>query len=189
LQTTFDRTNPEDVRNIPDTLVVTLSDNDVRDNGFIGIRLYAKIGRGYQTTDGTQPLTAVLTANVLETRAPATEPMASPWRPGSPGKRSAPVRPHLRRQLRRELIRRQRPRGALLDFTRWEASLGLVGPIYKFAEESTYNLTDVNGELAGFDYDHPVTDPVSGTVLNNTLTLNGVEVPHGTRITPQAARR
>ena len=45
-------------------------------------------------------------------------------------------------------------------------------------------MTDADGELAGFDYDNPLTDELVGTVLNNTLTVNGVEVPHGTSITP-----
>ena len=51
-------------------------------------------------------------------------------------------------------------------------------------EQSTYAVTDGDGELVGFDYDNPVMDPLSGTVLNNTLTVNGVEIPHGTSITP-----
>ena len=54
------------------------------------------------------------------------------------------------------------------------------------AKESTYRVTDRDGELAAFDYDNPLMDPVSGTVLNNTLTVNGVEVPHGKSITPQS---
>ena len=41
----------------------------------------------------------------------------------------------------------------------------------------------LDGELVTFDYDNPVMDPLSGTVLNNTLTVNGVEIPHGTSIT------
>jgi hypothetical protein len=32
--------------------------------------------------------------------------------------------------------------------------------------------------------DHPSMDPVSGDVLDNTLMVNGVEAPHGTKITP-----
>ena len=76
---------------------------------------------------------------------------------------------------------------ALFDFTRWDVSLGMQSPaVYKFVEGSTYQVTDIDGEFAGFDYDHPVMDPVSGIALNNTFTLNGAEVPHGTRITPQA---
>ena len=46
-------------------------------------------------------------------------------------------------------------------------------------------MTDRDGELAGFDYDNPLMDPLAETVLNNALTVNGVEVPHGTSITPE----
>ena len=49
---------------------------------------------------------------------------------------------------------------------------------------STYAVTDRDGELTAFDYDNPVTDPVSGIVLDNSLSVNGVELPHGTSITP-----
>jgi hypothetical protein len=77
---------------------------------------------------------------------------------------------------------------ALFDFTRWDVSLGIQSPlVYKFVEGSTYQVTDIDGKLAGFDYDHPLMDPVSGTVLDNTFTVNGVEVPHGTSITPESA--
>ena len=74
---------------------------------------------------------------------------------------------------------------ALFTLTYWLVSVGENPPYYeKFAEESTYALTDGDGELSGFDYDNPVTEPLSGAVLNNTLTVNGVEVPHGKSITP-----
>ena len=42
----------------------------------------------------------------------------------------------------------------------------------------------LDGELAGFDYDNPVTDPFDGTVVNNTLIVNGAVIPPGTKITP-----
>ena len=63
LRTTFDRNDPEDLREIPDTLNVMLSDNDSSDNHHFGIRLYACVipGFGYLTQDATQPLTAGLT--------------------------------------------------------------------------------------------------------------------------------
>jgi hypothetical protein len=45
-------------------------------------------------------------------------------------------------------------------------------------------LTDPDSDLAGFDYDHPLTDPISGAVLDNVLVVNGVEALRGTKITP-----
>jgi hypothetical protein len=38
---------------------------------------------------------------------------------------------------------------------------------------------------AGYDYDNPVADPFDGTVLNNTLIVNGTVIPPGTKITPR----
>ena len=52
---------------------------------------------------------------------------------------------------------------------------------WKFLEASTYQVTDVDGELAELDYYHPLTDPISGTTLDNRIVVNGVEVPHGAR--------
>ena len=52
---------------------------------------------------------------------------------------------------------------------------------------TSYEVTDADGELAGFDYDNPVMDLLRGTVLNNTLTANRVQVPHGKHITPASA--
>jgi hypothetical protein len=56
----------------------------------------------------------------------------------------------------------------------------------KYIQDSTFQITDVEGELAGFDYDNPITDPFDGTVLNNTLIVNGAIVPPGTKISPLA---
>ena len=66
-------------------------------------------------------------------------------------------------------------------------SLG-TGPLkdFKYLEQATYEIADLDGELAGYDYDNPVTDPFDGTVLNNTLIVNGAVIPPGTKISPLA---
>jgi len=76
--------------------------------------------------------------------------------------------------------------GTLFTFTGWGSTVsGGLGPTEKFAEDSTYQVTDVEGELTPFDYDNPLLDPLDGvTHLDNTLTLNGVVIPHGKSITP-----
>lgn len=73
---------------------------------------------------------------------------------------------------------------ALFTFNYWIPSVFLGYFFHKFAEDSDYTVTDADGVLAGFDYDDPVADPISRTVLNNTLTVNGVAMPHGKSITP-----
>jgi hypothetical protein len=54
----------------------------------------------------------------------------------------------------------------------------------KYIQDSSFQITDLDGELVGYDYDNPVTDPFDGTMLNNTLTVNGVVIPPGTKISP-----
>jgi hypothetical protein len=55
---------------------------------------------------------------------------------------------------------------------------------FKYLQNSTYNVTVLDGEAAGFDYDNPVIDPLDGTALNNTLIVNGAVIPTGRKITP-----
>ena len=45
-------------------------------------------------------------------------------------------------------------------------------------------IADATGELAGFDYDNPTSDPLSGAALRNTLIVNGTAIPPGTKVTP-----
>jgi hypothetical protein len=194
LQTVFDRNNPEDVRNIPDTLTVTLSGNDASDNasrnppfGGIGIR-FAGIypDYDYDTADATQPVTSVLTANVVENTCDRNGSYGVVFEAGDTH-RSNPRRfiQTLTGTFAGNTFVRNERAAALFTLTYWLVSVDEIPPDQqKFAEESTYAVTDGDGELSGFDYDNPVMEPLSGAVLNNILTVNGVEVPHGKSITP-----
>ena len=127
LQTTFDRNNPEDLQNIPDTLVVTLSGNDISDyenfrdpaNGCHPRAARWRLlwaGLGYQTQDATQPLTAVLTANVLGNTFAGNGILGR--RHGgrvSLQDRPASIAHHVCGQLRGEFIRRTRAPGGTLQ--------------------------------------------------------------------------
>jgi hypothetical protein len=66
---------------------------------------------------------------------------------------------------------------ALVTFTRTAAALkqnpSQLNP-YKYLEDSIYELIVADDELAGFWYDNPSSDPVSGAALDNTLLVNGV---------------
>ena len=74
---------------------------------------------------------------------------------------------------------------ALFTFASVGVSLG-TGSLrsIKYLQEANYDITDLDGELSGFDYDNPVVDPFDGTVLNNTLIVNGIVIPPGTKISP-----
>ena len=74
---------------------------------------------------------------------------------------------------------------ALFTFANVGVSLGTGSlKFIKYMQEVNYDITDLDGELAGYDYDNPVVDPYDGTVLNNTLIVNGAIIPQGTKITP-----
>ena len=75
---------------------------------------------------------------------------------------------------------------ALISFTRFTASntpaqLNPVGNAqsFKYVESSLYNISYFNGELDGYWFDNPETDPVDGRVLNNVLRINGNEIHSG----------
>jgi len=216
-QTTFDRNNPEDLQNIPDTLAVTVSGNDISDFRVLGVLLFAVLKRvavgdtqiglvdcsgspgqqilGYQTQDDTQPLTSVLTANVLGntiTGNGSPEGFCAFW--GMRCQWGVSMETHFgcRNDPRAVVITfAGRFEGnsfggdlrgpALFTFNAWSnfPLLPGVDQTRVYARDSIYQVTDGDGELVGFDYDNPVTDPVSGAVLDNTLRVNGVEVPHG----------
>jgi len=66
---------------------------------------------------------------------------------------------------------------ALITFTRNRAALKQTPSElnnYKYLEDSLFELIVVDDELAGFWYDNPAFDPVSGVALDNTLLVNGV---------------
>ena len=192
IQTVFDRTNPVDVQNIPDTLTATLTGNDASDNSKndpeagIGIRLAGIFPDfDYSTADATQPVTSVLTANVSGNTCEGNGSYGVVIEAGDTP-RTEPRRfvQTLKGSFEGNTLVGNGRAAALFTFTYWRVAVGLNSlSEKKFAEESSYEVTDGDGELTGFDYDNPVMDPLTGTVLNNTLTMNGVEAPSGKHIT------
>lgn len=69
---------------------------------------------------------------------------------------------------------------ALISFTRNSATL-IPSQLsqWKYLERSTFDITDPDGNLNGYWFDHPVSDPLDGRTLQNTLSINGVEIPNG----------
>ncbi len=74
---------------------------------------------------------------------------------------------------------------ALITFTRNTAAL-VPSELnrFKYLHDSTFELTYTGGQLDGYWFDHPFVDPFDGTVLNNTLTVNGVTIPPPARFVP-----
>ncbi len=69
---------------------------------------------------------------------------------------------------------------AIITFTQLSATLAPAQlNQWKYLEHSTFNLTDPNGELNGYWFDHPATDPIDGRTLQNILSINGTVIPNG----------
>lgn len=192
LQTMFDRNDPDDLENIPDTLHVTFDGNDLSDNGVgnsfggTGIRLaglwptYA-----YATAGPSQPLTSALEATVTGNTCDRNGSYGVLIEAGDTQRFVAPqFIETLTGSFEGNSFVGNGRAPALFTFTYWGASTGKTPQISKkFAEASTFAVSDADDEFAVFDYDNPATDPISGTVLGNKLLLNGVELAHGKSIT------
>jgi hypothetical protein len=69
---------------------------------------------------------------------------------------------------------------ALITFTDISAALAQKKKLspevltLQYLQNSTFRLLDSDGELNGFWFDNPSTDPLDGRTLNNILTINGV---------------
>jgi hypothetical protein len=186
LQTIFDRSKPDDLRNIPDTLRVTLRDNDASNNGQLGFRFMGNIPQiTFSTADVTQPLTGTLRATLVGNTGVDNGDYgvdiegAFTWR-------SEPRRfvQNLSLRLKGNSFVGNGRAPALFTFRHWRAPLGFEPlELFKFAEDSTYRVTGRLGELNGFDYEHFATDPLSGAVLGNRLIVDHDDVPYGARIT------
>jgi hypothetical protein len=66
-----------------------------------------------------------------------------------------------------------------VTFTRVNAATDLLAnhqnrAIYTYMKDSNYQITAPDGEFDCLWHDNPATDWISGVVLNNTLTINGV---------------
>ena len=183
LQKTFDRRDPQDRRNIPDTLSAIVTGNEVSDNGHFGARLWGYTPSKYSTTDGTltSVLNATLTGNSFLRNGDYGIAVDAGW-----ADRSFPLTlsTAFTGTFQGNLFSANGRGPALFTFTTFWVSVGLNFPKYdKFQNQSFYQITDLDAELTGFDYDNPTTDPFDGTTLSNTLIVNGTVIPPGSKIT------
>ena len=69
---------------------------------------------------------------------------------------------------------------ALITFTRNDAAIfPHQVKSFKYLQGSIFTISDPDGNLNGYWFDHPAMDPVDGRFLNNTLKVNDVIVPNG----------
>src|SRR6266849_368767 len=191
LQVTYDRKNPEDVRNIPDQLEATVEGNDFSENHLLiatGLRCTFYPPIHYTTMDATQPITGTLNVNVRDNRLNRNGDHGITIDAGF-SNRSDPRQLTGRFEGRFEnnaLIDNGRNK-SLVGFTNRDASSGLGSrQDYKYMRESSVYVADLDSELEGFDYDHPLKDPFDGSpVVGNVLIVNGQVQPNGIRISPR----
>ena len=188
LQLVYDRNNPADLANLPDALDVSVQGNDFSGNAYTGLWCFFYSFNplfGYTTKDASQPKTAVVRATITGNTFTDNGDYGFVVEAGGAFRNNP-------RQLTAAFsgvftdnaLQDNGRAGALFDFIIGDVSLGSASiQTYKYLEQSAYQVTDMEGELAGFDYDNPATDPLSGAILNNSLTVNGATIPPGIKIT------
>jgi hypothetical protein len=187
LQMNYDINNPEDQQNIPGALQATIEGNDFSDNSVNGLICGFYPPFFYTTADATQPIIGSLSATVRHNELNRNFNYGIGVNAGESGRSNS-------RQLtgtfegtfeRNALIGNGRNASAFA-FTNLAASTGSVPrQNFKYMQGSTFQVADLDGELAGFDFDHPLNDPFDGSpVVGNTLIYNGEVQPTGLHITP-----
>jgi hypothetical protein len=196
LQTTYDRTNATDLANLPERLDLVATSNEFSVHTVFGLRLFGAYPQGtaqscaatvgYGTASAAQPLTAVLHADLRGNAFDFNNFYGLGTELGFPCRNDPrDFDFDLTGSFADDLFAANGIGEALLTFTAWPLTLGL-DPLttWKYGSTSTWALSDPLGELAGFHYDNPATDPVGGATLSNSITVNGVESPHGTFLGP-----
>jgi hypothetical protein len=189
LQMSYDINNPEDQQNIPDSLVATIEGNDFSDNTFFGLNCSLNPPFPYTTVDTTQPITGTLKVNIRNNGLNRNGHYGIIVMPAF-ANRSEPrqLTGTIEGTVENNALMDNGRNASVFSFTNWVASAGLPGfsrQDFKYVQQSTFQVTDRNGELAGFDYDHPLSDPFDGSpVVGNTLIYNDEVQPNGIKITP-----
>ncbi len=191
LQMIYDRNNPEDVRNIPDQLEATVEGNDFSENHLLiatGLRCTFYPPIHYTTMDATQPITGTLNVNVRDNRLHRNGDHGITIDAGF-SNRSDPreLTGRFEGTFENNALIDNGRNTSLMGFTNRDASTGLGSrQDYKYMQESTFQVADLDGELEGFDYDHPLEDPFDGSpVVGNVLIVNGQVQPNGISVSPR----
>ncbi len=185
LQTTFDRNNAHDQNNIPDRLDATVIANDFSNNRSGGLRCFFLSPQFYNTQDETQPITGTIIATIGDNSFNGNGDYGIIVDAGFPF-RNTP------RQFTGVFIATFENNDlagngrapAFFGFTRVFVSLGNAPrALFKYLQQSSFDVTDEDGEFAVFDFDNPTIDPFDGAELLNTLTINGTTYV-GRKVTP-----
>jgi hypothetical protein len=188
LQMSYDINNPEDRQNIPNRLEATIEGSDISDNSNFGLAGSLYPPSSYTTADATQPIAGSLSVTVRDNRLNRNGNYGMIVNAGNVS-RSNP------RQFT-GIFEATFERNALICNGRNTSEFGFVNGMasegkvsrenFKYMQEATIQVTDLDGELKGFDYDHPLNDPFDDSpVVGNVLIYNREVQPNGIRITPR----
>lgn len=185
LEDNFDRAKTEDLQKIPDHLDLTVTGNDIGDNNSGGIRCLATSVLFYRTQKVAQPITASLVMKVEGNTIGGNRDYGIILDAGFPDRsEQRSFVASFSVALNGNKIARNGRNAGFFCFTRAYVWLG-EGSLddNKYLEQSKYDVADPDKEIAGFDYDNPEKDPVSGTAVANALVVNGTTAPNGQKIT------
>ena len=163
-----------------DDVTADVSDNDVSDNNryptfSTGIRLFA-ILPGIPAAQSTGKLKATVTNNTITNNSFGVSIDA-----GFPFRTDTRLwSAKFQTTFFGNTIVASTTAAALITFTRNTTALSRKElKDYKYLQDSTIAITDWDGDLSGYWFDNPATDPMDGRILNNKLTVNGVTIPNG----------
>jgi hypothetical protein len=191
LQMIYDINNPEDQRNIPDTFEATIEANDFSDNHLLiatGLRCTFFPPIHYATMDATQPISGTLHVTVRDNRLHGNGDHGVTVDAGFSNRTDPrPLTGMFEGTFEHNTLVGNGRNTSLLGFINRDASTGLGSrQDYKYMQQSAFQVADLDGELEGFDYDHPLTDPYDGRpVAGNVLMVNEQVEPNGIQITPR----
>jgi len=188
LQTSYDITNPKDQENIPNGIEATIEGNDISDNSNFGFGGSLHPPSSFTTADASQPITGTLSVTVRNNRFNRNGNYGIIVNSGQ----SLRANPReltgvLEATFEGNSLIGNGRNAFEFGFTNGMASEGKASRAdFKYMQESTIEVTDLDGELGGFDYDHPLKDPFDGSpVVGNVLVVNGHTQPNGIQITPR----
>jgi hypothetical protein len=176
-----------DPNDLPVTLLPTVVNNDFSDNHGFGVRLVCAPLANYLSYDPKQGIQANLVATLRNNSingnghygvsVDSAFTLRSDKRPDALSFRGT--------FQGNQLLGNGRT-GFLFSYTYIGVAFAdkVASDYFKYLQNSTFTITDLDGEANGFDYLNPATDPLDGTVLNNTLIVNGTVIPNGTKVSP-----
>jgi hypothetical protein len=182
LQTVYDLSVPRDVKNLPDTLVATVSGNDVSSCEYAALHVAAYRLEPYQTADASQPMSSHVRATICGNAFHHDQNFGLFVGAFVPESNPRVYTATFDLALAGNDLSQNSAAPAFFSFRavfedtdRSEKDEG-----NKYLHASTIRVCASDDELDGFGFDNPLVDPLDGTALDDTLIVNHATIPPGT---------